>query len=120
VTDASGDLASVIAELADRLPTGHITSWARILRSVPASGLGVHAIALEARLIDARPGITMGGAAARLIAAWQAPLTKAALFTGPSGRPLPSWRSSRMLTSGSGQAAGDRPWEPHGPRCTRR
>jgi putative cardiolipin synthase len=71
VTGAVGDLASVIADLAGRLPSGHVIAWARVLRSVP-SGRAVSTPALEARLIEARPGFAMAGAAARLIAAWQA------------------------------------------------
>lgn len=71
MTGAPNDLASVVADLAGRLPPGHVTAWARVLRSVP-SGRAVSIPALEARLIEARPGFAMAGAAARLIAAWQA------------------------------------------------
>jgi cardiolipin synthase C len=71
VTGQPGDLASVVAELAERLPPDHVTAWARVLRAVP-SGLAVSIPALEARLIEARPGFAMSGVAERLIAAWQA------------------------------------------------
>ena len=69
--EAPGDLASVVADIAGRLPAGHVTAWAAVLRSVP-SGRTVSIPALEARLIEARPGFAMAGAVSRLIAAWQA------------------------------------------------
>jgi phosphatidylserine/phosphatidylglycerophosphate/cardiolipin synthase-like enzyme len=68
----SGDLATVIADLAERIPAGHMASWARVLRTIPAEDLVIDGRLLEARLIEARPGVALGGAAARLIAAWQA------------------------------------------------
>jgi putative cardiolipin synthase len=71
VTGSAGDLASVVADLAGQLPSGHITAWARVLRSVPGVP-PVSASALAARLIDARPGFAMSEAAERLISAWQA------------------------------------------------
>ena len=71
MTGAPGDLASVVADIAGRLPPGHVTAWARVLRPVP-SGRAVSTPALEARLLEARPGFAMAGPAARLIAAWQA------------------------------------------------
>jgi putative cardiolipin synthase len=70
MTGSPGDLASVIAELAGRLPPGHVTAWSRILRSIP-SGRALGTPALEARLIESRPGFAMSATAARLIAAWQ-------------------------------------------------
>lgn len=82
MTRPSGDLAVVIAELAGRLPPGHVAAWARVLRAVRAKDLDKDGHALEARLIEARPGVALGGAAARLIATWQAaepPLPGAAL-----------------------------------------
>jgi phosphatidylserine/phosphatidylglycerophosphate/cardiolipin synthase-like enzyme len=72
MTGASGDLAAVIADLAERMPPGHLAAWARVLRTVPAQDLVMDGRLLEARLIEARPGVALGGAAARLIAAWQA------------------------------------------------
>ena len=78
----ASDLAAVIAELAERLPAGHLAAWARVLRTIPADDLAASARALEATLIDARPGVALGGAAGRLIAAWQAavpPLSGAAV-----------------------------------------
>jgi cardiolipin synthase C len=71
VTAAPGDLGLVVADLAGRLPAGHVMAWARVLRSVPSGG-AASAPALEAGLLEARPGFAMAGAAARLIAAWQA------------------------------------------------
>ena len=65
------DLAGVIAELAERLPPGHVKAWAQILRPIPAGDLAVHGHSLEARLIEAKPGFALGGKAARLIAVWQ-------------------------------------------------
>jgi len=72
MTGPPGDLAAVIAELAGRLPAGHVTAWARVLRTVQAEDLAADGRVLEAPLIEARPGVALGGAAARLIAAWQA------------------------------------------------
>jgi len=78
----AGDLAAVIAELAERLPAGHLAAWARVLRTIPADDLPASARALEAALIDARPGVALGGVAGRLIVAWQTavpPLSGAAV-----------------------------------------
>lgn len=72
MTRPPSDLAAVIAELAGRLPAGHVAAWARVLRTLPPAGRAVDARVLEARLIESRPGVALGGAAARLIAAWQA------------------------------------------------
>jgi putative cardiolipin synthase len=82
VTRPTNDLSTVIAELAERLPADHVVAWTRVLRSVLAGHLATHARAVEARLIEARPGFALGGTVARLIAAWQAvdpPLSGAAL-----------------------------------------
>jgi len=78
----AADLAAVIAELAELLPAGHLAAWARVLRTIPADDLPTSAFALEAALIDARPGVALGGAAERLVAAWQTavpPLSGAAV-----------------------------------------
>jgi putative cardiolipin synthase len=69
---ASGpELTSVVAELARRLPRGHVAAWARVLRSVPDLDAGTHAELIEARLIEAKPGVAIGGLAAHLMAAWR-------------------------------------------------
>src|SRR5258708_40016852 len=65
-------LAAVIAELAERLPPGHVESWALVLRTAPDLDATVYRRLVEARLIEARPGIAVGSSAARLMAAWQA------------------------------------------------
>ena len=67
----SDDLPAVVAELSERLPAGHLAAWARILRTVQAEDLAADGNVLEARLIEARPGVALGGMAAKLIAAWQ-------------------------------------------------
>jgi putative cardiolipin synthase len=76
------DLTAVIAELAGRLPPGHVATWARVLRSVPQLDATTHAKLIEARLIEAKSGFAIGVLAARLVAAWRAvnpPLAGAAI-----------------------------------------
>ncbi|HUY47187.1 MAG TPA: DISARM system phospholipase D-like protein DrmC [Streptosporangiaceae bacterium] len=68
----AGGLAAVIASLAERLPSGHVTAWARVLRSVTAEAVMSQGRQVEAQLIEAKPGFALGGAAARLVAAWRA------------------------------------------------
>jgi cardiolipin synthase C len=63
---AGPDLATVVAELAERLPPGHVAAWAHVLRSEPAADAS-----LCAKLVDARPGFALGSAAAKLVGAWQ-------------------------------------------------
>src|SRR5258708_26545739 len=65
-------LAAVIAELAERLPPGHVESWALVLRTAPDLDATVYRRLVEAGLIEARPGVAVGSWAARLMAAWQA------------------------------------------------
>ena len=60
MSGSAGDLATVIADLAERLPAGHLAAWARVLRAIPADDLPANVRALEARLIDARPGVALG------------------------------------------------------------
>jgi putative cardiolipin synthase len=66
------DLAAVIAELAERLPPGHVGAWARVLRTEPSADARTYGKLVEARLIEARPGMAIGSAAARLVGAWEA------------------------------------------------
>jgi putative cardiolipin synthase len=72
VSASGAGLSSVIAELAGRLPAGHIAAWARVLRPIQAIGAATPAELVEARLIEAKPGFAIGNAAARLVAAWEA------------------------------------------------
>jgi phosphatidylserine/phosphatidylglycerophosphate/cardiolipin synthase-like enzyme len=60
-----------IASLTARLPAEHATAWARVLRSVTATTVTTQSKQVEARLIDAKPGFALGGAAERLVAAWR-------------------------------------------------
>jgi cardiolipin synthase C len=61
-------LPDVIAELARTLPSEHVGAWVRVLRSPDcAAGPGP---ATQARLIEARPGFALAGAATRLTRAW--------------------------------------------------
>jgi len=60
-----------IASLTARLPAEHATAWARVLRSVTAATATIQSKQVEARLIEARPGFALGGAAERLMAAWR-------------------------------------------------
>src|SRR5258708_11468177 len=65
-------LAAVIAELAERLPPGHVDAWARVLRTAPDLDATVYRRLAEGGLIEAGPGVAGGSSAARLMAAWQA------------------------------------------------
>src|SRR5947207_3163125 len=67
-----GALPAVIAAVTERLPAGHVTAWAGILRTITAQGVVAHGKQVEARLIDAKPGFALGAVAARLVAAWRA------------------------------------------------
>ncbi len=67
MTKADLDLPAIIAELAERLPAGHVAAWAHVLRSQPAVDASTCA-----KLVEARPGFAIGTAAARLVDAWQA------------------------------------------------
>lgn len=67
MTAPGADLAAIIAELAERLPPGHVAAWADVLLSEPAADVGTCA-----KLVEARPGFAIGSAAARLVLAWQA------------------------------------------------
>jgi len=82
VTGPAGDLAAVVAELAEQLPPDHVLAWARTLRSISPGDLELKGPGLEARLLDAKPGFAMGWVPARLVTAWQAavpPLSGAAV-----------------------------------------
>ena len=59
-------LADVLAELAARLPPGHLAAWIRLLQETPMPDSGI-----QARLIDAKPGYAIGAKAALLTDAWQ-------------------------------------------------
>jgi putative cardiolipin synthase len=72
VSVRSGDLATVVADLAGRLPPGHVTAWATVLRSLPDADPVADGKLIQAKLIDARPGFAIGSTAARLVSAWQA------------------------------------------------
>ena len=63
---AASELAAIIAELAERLPPGHIAAWTQVLHSEAAADAS-----LCAKLVDARPGFAMGSAAMELVGAWQ-------------------------------------------------
>jgi cardiolipin synthase C len=63
---AGDELAEVIAELAERLPAGHVADWSHVLRSESAADASICA-----KLVDARPGFALGSVAARLVEAWQ-------------------------------------------------
>ncbi len=100
MTGTSGDLAAVVAELVGQLPPGHLAAWARVLRNLPVDGYAADPRELEARMIEARPGVALGGAAARLIAAWEA-----------AAPPLPGTAVAMALESAglvAGQAAARR------------
>jgi cardiolipin synthase C len=71
MTSSGPDLAAVIAELAGRLPPGHVAAWAQVLRSVPQLDVRTDTKLTEARLIEARPGFAIAGIATRLMAAWR-------------------------------------------------
>jgi putative cardiolipin synthase len=64
VSDES--LAGRLAMIARELPAGHVIAWADVLRSAHGPYPDV-----EAALIDARPGYTLGAPAARLIDTWR-------------------------------------------------
>ncbi len=63
----NSDLVDVIAELAGELPTAHVQAWACVLRTLDAPDRST-----QAHLIEARPGSSLGGRAARLVQAWRA------------------------------------------------
>jgi cardiolipin synthase C len=67
VSELRRDLAGTLATLARRLPPAHVTAWARILRETPVAAADV-----QARLIEAKSGFAIGGAAALLVEAWRA------------------------------------------------
>jgi putative cardiolipin synthase len=67
---SADSLPVVIASLTERLPAGHVTAWARTVRTVTADTVVARAREIEARLIDAKPGFALGGVAARLVDAW--------------------------------------------------
>jgi cardiolipin synthase C len=69
---ADGGLTVVIASVTERLPAEHVAAWAQLLRTVTAEAVVAQAKEVEAWLIDAKPGFALGGAAARLVAAWRA------------------------------------------------
>ena len=56
MTSSGPDLTAVIAELAGRLPPGHVAAWARVLRSVTQQEAVTHSKLIEARLIEAKSG----------------------------------------------------------------
>ncbi len=72
MTSAGPDLAAVIAELAGRLPPGHVAAWATVLRSVTQQDAATQTKLIEARLIEAKSGFALSALAARLTAAWRA------------------------------------------------
>jgi cardiolipin synthase C len=72
MTSSGPDLAAVIAELAGRLPHGHVAAWARVLRSVTQQEAVTHSKLIEARLIEAKSGFALSALASRLMAAWRA------------------------------------------------
>lgn len=59
-------LSEVIAELARVLPSAHVAAWARALHGCAGPGPDTQAL-----LLEARPGFALGGAAARLVTAWE-------------------------------------------------
>ena len=70
MTSPGPELTAVIAELAGRLPPGHVAAWAHVLRSVPQDAEDRHE-ADRARLIEAKPGFALSALAGRLMAAWR-------------------------------------------------
>jgi putative cardiolipin synthase len=60
------DLVGTLATLARRLPPAHIAAWARVLREADIADPDI-----QARLIEAKPGFAIGGAAALLVDAWR-------------------------------------------------
>lgn len=60
-------LAEVLADLAAQLPIGHVTAWCGILSAFDHPNNAV-----EAALINSRPGYSVAAPAHRLIAAWRA------------------------------------------------
>lgn len=64
------DLMETIAEIATELPPAHISAWADVLTSVDEPSP-----ALEAALIDARPGYAASRHAQQLVQAWRATAT---------------------------------------------
>jgi phosphatidylserine/phosphatidylglycerophosphate/cardiolipin synthase-like enzyme len=71
LTRRDDGLREVVASLAVRLPSEHVAAWAQVLRSVTAATVTTQSKQLEARLIGAKPGFALGGAAERLVAAWR-------------------------------------------------
>ena len=72
MTSSGPDLTAVIAELAGRLPPGHVAAWARVLRSVTQQDAATQTKLIEARLIEAKSGFALSALTARLMAAWRA------------------------------------------------
>jgi cardiolipin synthase C len=64
-------LPAVIASVTALLPAGHVAAWARVLRSVTAEAVVSQNKQVEARLIEAKPGFALGGAAERLLVTWR-------------------------------------------------
>src|SRR4051794_32008460 len=60
-------LADVIADIATDLPSSHVAAWAAVLTSVDKPSAAV-----EAGLIDARPGYATSRHAQQLVQAWLA------------------------------------------------
>ncbi|WP_121158646.1 DISARM system phospholipase D-like protein DrmC [Micromonospora pisi] len=58
--------ALALADIAARLPAGHVDAWAAVLTSTAAPDS-----ATEARLIDARPGYAVAAQAHQLVNAWR-------------------------------------------------
>lgn len=58
-------LAKELAFIGGELSSGHVAAWAEVLRSARRPDRAV-----EAALIDARPGVALGSLAARLVGVW--------------------------------------------------
>ena len=107
MTSSGPDLATVIAELAGRLPTGHVAAWARVLRSVTQQDAATQTKLIEARLIEAKSGFALSALTARLMAAWRAADRRSRAPRSPwlwkaprSSRPTPRPAAAMWVISG--------------------
>ena len=71
MSPGSAGLATVVADLAKRLPPEHLAAWAQVLRSVGDAVPTAEGSKIEAKLIEAKSGFVLGGLADRLMTAWQ-------------------------------------------------
>lgn len=90
----------MIAAIARQLPAGHVTAWAQALRAVTPAQVGDNGShQVEARLIEAKAGYAIGGAAARLVTAWRSahpiPSGEAVALALQTAQSMHAWADAR-------------------------